>query len=166
MKRNAVGVLNGNWRYRWHEIEPPLDPWKERANDQLIGLMDIIGDEEARKMTDEITGSWREIHDQIKALKTQVVKAQTIAEACKEQMDDFLNAVGSACDEPLEVLHAAHNVAKEPEFFEWICPACGMRLPSTEKFCPNCGGHGEPEGSDPNWAAQLQDSGYGSGGVL
>ena len=30
----------------------------------------------------------------------------------------------------------------QPPYFEWTCTACGMRLPSTETHCPNCGGAG------------------------
>jgi hypothetical protein len=31
----------------------------------------------------------------------------------------------------------AGEAVPQMEFFEWNCPICGMRLPSSEKHCPN-----------------------------
>jgi hypothetical protein len=51
---------------------PDSEYWENQANQRLIELMDIVGDEQARVMTAHITGTWHEVHDAIKVL----VKAQ------------------------------------------------------------------------------------------
>ena len=46
---------------------PPNDEyWKDAADEKLGELMDIAGDVKARELTEDITGTWREINDAIK----------------------------------------------------------------------------------------------------
>ena len=53
-----------------YQTDPPpnSDYWKEKANDRLVELMDAVGEEKARAMTEHITGTWHEINDQIRDL--------------------------------------------------------------------------------------------------
>lgn len=49
-----------------------LDPndsfYKDAANDWLVKLMNLVGDEKARTMTNHLEGTWREIRDAIRDL--------------------------------------------------------------------------------------------------
>ena len=51
---------------------------------------------------------WTETEEQ-KALRAEKRKARQIVADCKEQMDDFLNLVAWALDDPNEVLFAVHQ---------------------------------------------------------
>jgi hypothetical protein len=48
--------------------------------------------------------------------------------------------VAMTCNEVLGLIQAIEAFQRQ-EYFEWDCPSCGARLPSTEKHCP-CGGMG------------------------
>lgn len=55
-------------------IPPNAKYWRNSANDALIRLGDVIGEEKARKMTENIEGTWREIHTSILILATLAEK--------------------------------------------------------------------------------------------
>jgi hypothetical protein len=42
--------------------------WMNQANERLIELIDLLGEDKARELTNEIVGTWHEIHDAIKQL--------------------------------------------------------------------------------------------------
>ena len=39
--------------------------WRNSAEDALERLIDVVGESEARRMTNNIEGTWREIYDRI-----------------------------------------------------------------------------------------------------
>lgn len=59
-------------------------------------------------------------------------------EMSDQQMHDFCNLLIEFRDGAAQ--QSVHPT--QPRYFEWDCPACGMRLPSTDTHCPNCGGAG------------------------
>jgi len=46
-------------------IPPNAHYWFSSASDALCRLQDVVGDEEGRRMTENITGTWREIYESI-----------------------------------------------------------------------------------------------------
>jgi len=71
---------------------PDSEYWENQANQRLLELMDIVGDEQARTMTNHIIGTWREVHDAIKDLvKAQaqsdprIVRRESILAALREE---------------------------------------------------------------------------------
>lgn len=86
MARTINGNLTGRAAviHRRDQRESMLDSivapdYKAQANDELCKLMDIVGKEKARTLTDHITGTWHEVRDQIRAVNLDVVKLQGFA---------------------------------------------------------------------------------------
>lgn len=70
MARTLSGKLTGRaarielaeWKERNASLgDPNSSLWKERANNELCRLIDSIGDDEARRQTENIEGTWMQI---------------------------------------------------------------------------------------------------------
>ena len=62
-------------------IHPNATYWINSANDALIRLGDVVGDTEARRMTENIEGTWREIYNAILVLAELAEKQTAIGHA-------------------------------------------------------------------------------------
>jgi hypothetical protein len=75
---------------------------KTLAEEALTELMDLVGDDKAREMTDDIEGTWWEIFTEI----NELTKAFKIVDANRGRIDKFLEDIAETYAGPTPTLNS------------------------------------------------------------
>lgn len=86
-------------------IEPNAMYWYNSANTALVRLQDVVGDEEGRRMTQNIDGTWKDIYKAITILadlaQEQKRLRETITPEAQELYFDFAGVLNEGSDTSL-----------------------------------------------------------------
>jgi hypothetical protein len=97
---------------RYDPKEPRISPAEAEAQREAMGktlaeealteLMDLVGDDKAREMTDDIEGTWWEIFTEI----NELTKAFKIVDANRGRIDKFLEDIAETYAGPTPTLNS------------------------------------------------------------